>query len=421
VTAGIPDAPPLLPYGRHSIDESDVRAVTEALLSDHLTTGPQVAAFEDAFARTVGAAHAVVCNSGTAALHLAMLALGVGEGDVAVVPAISFIASANAARFTGATVRFADVDPATGLATALTLRAAAEGDGGGGRPPRVVLPVHLNGWLADPPEVAALAREWGAAVVEDACHALGGDYDAPEGEAGAGPVMAGACPAMVGACRHATATAFSLHPVKTVTMGEGGVVTTGDEALAGRMRLFRNHGMTRDLQGFVLPAQAFDGAGAANPWYYEMHELGFNYRASDIACALGLSQLRRLDGFVARRRGLQARYDAALAGLAPHVRPVDRRPGQRPALHLYPVRIAFDALDITRAATMAGLQALGIGSQVHYLPICRQPYYERLYGRQRLPGAEAYYASILSLPFYPAMQDGDVDRVVGALRQVLGL
>jgi UDP-4-amino-4,6-dideoxy-N-acetyl-beta-L-altrosamine transaminase len=415
VTTAPPDAPPFLPYGRQWIDESDVRAVTEALLSDHLTTGPRVAAFEDAFARTVGAAHAVVCNSGTAALHLAMLALGVGEGDVAVVPAVSFIASANAVRFTGATVRFADVDPATGLATAGTLRAAADCDGrGDGPPPRVVLPVHLNGWLADPPEVAALAREWGAAVVEDACHALGGDYDDLDGEAGAGP-------AMVGACRHATATAFSLHPVKTVTMGEGGVVTTGDAALAGRMRLFRNHGMTRDPQDFVVPAQAFDAAGAPNPWYYEMHELGFNYRASDIACALGLSQLRRLDGFVTRRRGLQARYDAALAGLAPHVRPVERRPGQRPALHLYPVRIAFDALGITRAATMAGLQALGTGSQVHYMPICRQPYYERLYGRQRLPGAEAYYASILSLPFYPAMQDGDVDRVVGALRQVLGL
>ena len=391
-----------LPYGRQSIDESDVRAVVEALGAEHLTTGPGVPAFERQFAAATSAGQAVVSNSGTAALHLPLLALGVGPGDVALVSSISFIATANAARFVGADGVFADVDPHTGLVTPDTLRAAAAR---AGRAPRVVLPVHLNGWIAEPEAVAAVAREWGAAVVEDACHAVGGSYG---GHA-------------VGACRHADATAFSLHPVKTITMGEGGVTTTNDEALAEGMRRFRNHGMTRDPARFVNAGQAFGAAGAPAPWYYEMQDLGFNYRATDMACALGASQLRRLDAFVARRRALQARYDAALADLAPHVRPVAAMPDQRPALHLYAVRIAFEDLGTTRAAVMAALHGRGIGSQVHYMPIYRQPYYESLYGRQRLAGAEAYYASILSLPFFPAMDDGDVDRVVGALRAVLGV
>ncbi|WP_431854528.1 UDP-4-amino-4,6-dideoxy-N-acetyl-beta-L-altrosamine transaminase [Azospirillum sp.] len=395
-------APPFLPYGRQSIDESDVRAVVEALGAEALTTGPGVPAFEAQFAGAVGARHAVVSNSGTAALHLPLLALGIGPGDLALVASVSFIATANAARFCGADVAFADVDPASGLVTPDTLRAAVER---AGRAPRVVLPVHLNGWVADPAGVAELARGWDAAVVEDACHAVGGRYDNHS----------------VGACAHAAFTAFSLHPVKTITMGEGGVTTTDDEALAEGMRRARNHGMTRDPARFANPEQAFGADGAPNPWYYEMQELGFNYRATDVACALGASQLRRLDGFVARRRQLQARYDAALADLAPHVRPVAAQPGQSPALHLYAVRIAFAGLGIPRAAVMEALKARGIGTQVHYMPIYRQPYYEGLYGRQRLPGAEAYYDSILSLPFFPAMQDEDVDRVVGALRAVLGI
>lgn len=395
-----PASAPFLPYGRQSIDESDVQAVVEALTADHLTTGPRVAAFEREFAESVGAEHAVVSNSGTAALHLATFALGLGPGDLAVVASVSFLATANAARFVGADVLFADVDPCSGLVTPDTVREAAER---AGRTPSAVLPVHLNGWLADPADIAAVAREWDASVVEDACHAIGGRYSGER----------------VGACRHAAATAFSLHPVKTITMGEGGVTTTNDAALAERMRLFRNHGMTRDPAQFRNAAQAFTDTGAAVPWYYEMHELGFNFRAPDIACALGSSQLRRLGQFVARRRALQQRYDAALADLAPHVLPVARQPGQEPALHLYAVRIAFDTLGTTRVEVMDRLRELGIGTQVHYLPIYRQPYYERLYGRQRLPGAEAYYASILSLPFFPAMQDGDVDRVAEALRRVL--
>ncbi|HYG87170.1 MAG TPA: UDP-4-amino-4,6-dideoxy-N-acetyl-beta-L-altrosamine transaminase [Azospirillum sp.] len=391
-----------LPYGRQSVDESDVQAVMEALNADHLTTGPRVAAFEREFAEAVGAEHAVVSNSGTAALHLATLALGLGAGDVAVVASVSFLATANAVRFVGADVQFADVDPCSGLVTPDTLREAAER---AGRPPRAVLPVHLNGWIADPAGIDAVARDWGAPVIEDACHAIGGRYSGER----------------VGACRHAAAAAFSLHPVKTITMGEGGVTTTNDAALAERMRLFRNHGMTRDPARFQSVEQAFTEAGTPAPWYYEMHELGFNCRAPDIACALGSSQLRRLGQFVARRRVLQRRYDTALRELAPHVLPVAQQPGQDPALHLYPVRIAFDALGTTRAEVMGRLQDLGIGTQVHYLPIYRQPYYERLYGRQRLPGAEAYYASILSLPFFPGMQDGDVDRVVEALRRILGV
>lgn len=399
-------APPFLPYGRQCIEDDDIQAVAEALRDDMLTTGPRVRSFEEAFAATVGAAHAVACNSGTAALHLMMLAQGIGPEHTVVVPAVTFLATANAARYVGARIVFADVDPATGLMTPATLEAAIAKAGNGAI--GAVLPVHLNGWVADMPAIAAIAARHGAAVFEDACHALGGTYGSPGKEAA------------VGACAHSAAASFSLHPVKTITMGEGGVVTTNDARLAERMRRYRTHGMTRDAAEFTVPDQAFDPDGTPNPWYYEMDEPGWNYRATDFACALGESQLRKLGRFVERRRSLAERYDRLLPERLPGIVPVPAAPDQRPGLHLYVVHIPFDRLGRTRAAVMRDLAQRGVGTQVHYLPLYRQPYYARMPGNGPLPGAERYYAGALSLPLYPTMADEDVDRVVDALRTVLG-
>jgi UDP-4-amino-4,6-dideoxy-N-acetyl-beta-L-altrosamine transaminase len=396
-------AAPFLPYGRHSLDEADIQAVVAVLRGDWLTTGPVLGAFEDAFAAAVGAAHAVACSSGTAALHLAALALGLGPGDRAVVPAQTFLATANAVRLTGAEVVFADVDPDTGLLRPEDLERALAGG-----PVQAVLPVHLNGACADLPALAERAGRAGARLLEDAAHALGAGY-----AGAAGPVP-------VGSCRHAALTTFSLHPVKLLTMGEGGVVTCADPALAAHLRCLRNHGLTRDPAAFQYPGQAFGSDGEPLPWYYEMQALGLNYRASDLHCALGLSQLRRLETFRARRAALRERYRITLAGRLPAVRLVTAPPGQCPAWHLCPVLVDFQALGVPRERVVRALARQGIGVQVHYLPLHWQPYYRRRYGTLSLPGAEAYYRRVLSLPLFPAMTDGDVERVVTALGAALG-
>jgi dTDP-4-amino-4,6-dideoxygalactose transaminase len=257
--------------------------------------------------------------------------------------------------------------------------------------------------------LASVAERHGLRLVEDACHALGGLQ-----ETAAGTVPVGSAHASAAAC-------FSFHPVKTIAMGEGGAVTTRDPGLARRIATLRNHGMTRDPGEFTETAQAFDATGEPNPWYYELHEPSFNFRASDIHCALGLSQLAKLDRFVARRRELAARYDAQLAELASPVRPLGRAPGRRPAWHLYVALVDFVAAGTDRATLMRRLREQGVGSQVHYLPLHRQPYWQRRHGPQHLPGADAYYARCLSLPLFPAMTDADVGRVVGALQRSLGV
>ncbi len=402
--AGAPPPPPFLPYGRQAVDDDDVAAVAAVLRGDWLTTGPTVAAFEKAFAAKVGARFAVACSSGTAALHLAALALGLGPGNRVVVPTLTFLATANAARYVGADVLFADVAPDTGLMEAGHLRAALEGPSGDDV--KAVFPVHLNGQCADPEAIAGLAAERRLKVVEDACHALGATY-----ATGAG----GTVP--VGACRHADMAVFSLHAVKTITMGEGGVITTNDPGLEERLKRFRNHGtVDRAFQNADL---AFDGEGKPNPWYREMPELGYNYRASDIHCALGLSQLGKLDGFAAARRALAARYDRALAALAPTVRLVARTPGCSPVWHLYVVLIDFKAAGVPRATVMNRLRDRGIGTQVHYLPVHLQPYYAKRYSKHSLPGAAAYYERCLSLPLFARMEETDVDRVADALAAAL--
>ena len=383
----------LLPYGRQTIEDDDIAAVVAALQADFLTTGPTVEAFETAFAEKVGARHAVACANGTAALHLAMLALEVRPGEAVVAPAITFLATANCARYVGAEVVFADVDPTSGLMTPQTLADALSRLDG--RKLRAVLPVHLRGDAADLPGLATLAAEAGAVLVEDAPHALGTT------------MQFGNVAERVGDVRHSAMATFSFHPVKTIATGEGGMVTTNDPGLAERLTILRSHGMTRPPD--------------ADPWWYEMAEPGFNYRLPDILCALGLSQLAKLDRFAARRRALAAAYETALAPLAPIVRLAARPAWSDPVLHLMCVLIDFEAAGRSRREVVDALKAGGVGSQVHYIPVHRQPYYRERYGELNLPGAEAWYARCLSLPLYPGMADSDVEKVASALTDALGL
>lgn len=383
----------MLPYGRQTIEEDDIAAVAQALRGDFLTTGPTVEAFETAFAQKVGAQHAVACSNGTAALHLAMLALEVQEGEVVIAPSITFLATANCARFVGAEVVFADVDPQTGLMTPATLAEAMTRLEG--RRLRAVLPVHLRGDTAELPALEALAKTAGAVLVEDAPHALGST------------LKFGNSAEQVGDCAHSAMATFSFHPVKTIATGEGGMVTTNDSRLAERLRQLRSHGMIRPAGG--------------DPWWYEMPEIGFNYRLPDILCALGISQLGKLDAFAARRRILAARYEAALKPLAPLVVQATRPDWSDPVLHLMVALIDFEAVGRSRREVVEALRERGVGTQVHYIPVHTQPYYRERYGERELPGANAWYERCLSLPLYPGMADEDVDRVAAALADVLGL
>jgi perosamine synthetase len=378
----------ILPYGRQWIEDDDVEAVVEALRGVYLTTGPTVARFEEALAEAVGAAHAVAVCNGTAALHAACAAAGLGPGDEVLVPAMTFLASANCARYVGAEPVFVDVDPDSGLidlddaARRITDRSKA------------IIPVHLTGRPVDLDALAALAEAHDLRVIEDAAHALGArHHDRP-----------------IGGCTRSSMAIFSFHPVKHVTTGEGGAITTNDPALAEAMRVFRSHGMVREQLRQPSPG----------PWYYEQQTLGFNYRITDLQCALGLSQLAKLPRFLARRRALAARYDALLAQLE-HVRPVAvGTPDTLSAYHLYAILIDFAAVGRDRAAVMAGLRERGVLTQVHYIPVPAQPYYQdRGADMREYPGAQAYYERTLSVPLYPAMADADVDRVVAALREVL--
>ena len=391
----------VLPYGRHQIGEDDIEAVVEVLRGGELTSGPKAAEFEAAFAMKVGAKEAVVCSNGTTALHLAVMAAGLGPNDKAIVPTITFLSTANAVRMTGAEVVFADVDPDTGLLTTETVIAAYEKAGG---PVKAILPVHLNGQCVDMPKIFQVAKKNNSAVITDCCHALGAEY-AGGGRPGDGQYEDMAC--------------FSLHPVKSIAMGEGGMITTSSKEFSKRMRLLRSHDMKRGAEDRLLNDLSFDAQGNANPWAYEMHELGYNYRAPDILCALGLSQLNKLDQFITRRRVIAALYEKALARLDNIVRPIPRTEIAKSAWHLYPVLIDFDALGKERATVMRELLSLGVGTQVHYIPVSDQPYYRNRYGLQKFPGAQSYYGRVLSLPIFPAMSDDDVTVVVLALEKIL--
>ena len=397
----------VLPYGKHLIDDADIAAIVDVLRGDWLTTGPKVRAFEEALARRVGARYAVSCSSGTAALHLSALALRLDSEASVVVPAVTFLATANAARYVGAEVVFADVEPETGLMSLFGLEQALQHASRSSV--RAIMPVHLNGQCLSTEDVRRVADGYGARVIEDACHALGTTYRATTGEV-----------TTIGSCRDSDLAVFSFHPVKAIAMGEGGAVTTNDEGLYRRLLTLRSHGITREAAQFENSELAFDANGEPNPWYYEMSEPGYNYRASDINCALGLSQLAKLDRYLEKRRLLTDRYNMLLGPLAPAVRPVARASNCNPAWHLYVALIDFDTIGISRAELMRKLSTRGIGTQVHYLPLHLQPYYRRRYGRMELPGAEEYYRRALSLPLFPGMEAADVDYVVDALRSTIG-
>lgn len=396
--------PKPLPYGRQVIDDDDVAAVIAVLKSDFLTTGPEVPALEAAFAEAVGARHAIACSSGTAGLHLVAMALDAGPGSSVVVPGITFLATANAFRMTGAEVVFADVDPDTGL---MTPRTAREALARASQPPRAIVPVHLGGQTADMAGLAAAAEEAGAVLAEDACHALGTTY------------RTGAATHRVGSGVHALASVFSLHPVKTVTSGEGGVVTTNDPELAERLARFRNHGMVRAAESFTDRTLAFAPDGTVNRWYYEMPEMGLNYRLTDFQAALGRSQLAKLSRFAEARRRLVEFYDRRFASLAPIVRPVAMVLGCDAVRHLYQVLIDFEATGLDRNAFMAALAEEGILTQVHYIPVHRQPYYRSAAPGLSLPGAETFYGRTLSLPLFAAMDEADARRVVEAIERLV--
>ncbi len=398
-----PAAPAFLPYGRQIIEEDDIAAVAEVLRGDYLTTGPAVARFEAALANYTGAKHAVVCANGTAALHMAARALNLGAGARIIVPAVTFLATASAPHMNGAEIVFADVDPNTGLMTPETFSNAIARAGKAD----AVFNVHLNGQCGALEEIAAIARIHKIKVVDDACHTLGAAYVGSNSGAG-----------RIGANAHCDLSVFSFHPVKAIAMGEGGAVTTNDPDMAKRLVRARNHGMTRDAADFTNHADAFDADGRANPWYYELVEPEFNWRANDIQCALGLSQLAKLDRFLARRRAVVAAYDTLLAPYSPVVRPLARMRACLPAWHLYAARIDFKSAGISRAALMRALADDGIGTQVHYFPVHRQPYYVQRFPAT-LPGADLYYTRALSLPLSAAMDESDAERVVDALVRVL--
>ncbi len=379
---------PVLPYGRQSIKADDIEAVIQVLKSDWLTTGPAVEEFENAFAAFVGARYAVAVSSGTAALHAAMHAAGIGAGDQVIVPPLTFAATANAVIYQGGHPIFADIDPKTLL---LDPEAAEECVS---ERARAVVAVDYAGQPCDYDALRNLADRCGLALIADACHSLGAEYKGKK----TGTI--------------ADLSVFSFHPVKHITTGEGGMITTDNSELAARMRRFRNHGIDTDHR-----QRAGNGT-----WHYEMLDLGYNYRLSDISCALGTSQLRRLPETLARRRELASAYDRAFSGWSSLDIP-ETSPSVRHAYHLYPVRYRADRTGGDRGNFFRLLREQRIGANVHYLPVHLHPYYSKRYGYRRgdYPVAEAAYDELISLPLFPAMTDGDQNRVIEGVRQAIAL
>jgi perosamine synthetase len=404
----------MIPYGRQSISEADIEAVVGALRSEFLTSGPEVEAFEVEFAATVGSKHAVaVCNA-TAALHLAMRVLDIGPGDRVMTSPNTFLASANAAAYVGATPDFSDIDPVSYNLDAAELERGWKPD------TKAVVAVDYAGQPCNMPEIARVARERGAFVIEDACHGVGGGFRAvgKEWKLGGHP--------------WADITTFSFHPVKTMTTGEGGMLVTDNEEWAAQARLLRSHGVTRNPSEFIglgnVPAQvaAFRSPlSEFGPWYYEMQQLGYNYRITDIQCALGRSQLSRLPEFMARRRAIVALYSESLADLPWLATPklatwLEKKSGESISWHLYTVLIDFSAIGFSRTQVMEKLRSSGIATQVLYIPVYLQPWYRASFGytEGKCARAEKFYENCLSLPLYPTMSDSDALSVVESLRSL---
>jgi perosamine synthetase len=376
----------MIPYGRQSIDEDDIKAVLEVLRSDWLTTGPKVVEFEQAFADYVGAQETVAVCNGTAALHAAMYALKIEPGDEVIVPAMTFVSTANCVVFQGGTPVFSDVDPGTLLIDPASVEAHIT--------PRTkaIIAVDFAGQPCDYDSLRALANRHSLTLVADACHSLGGSYKGfPVGSL-------------------AKLNTFSFHPVKHITTGEGGMITTDNPKLAKRMRVFRNHGITTDHRQ----------REALGSWFYEMIDLGYNYRITDFQCALGLSQLNKLSSWVARRQEIARRYDAAFAEL-PALKPLVVRDDVSHAYHLYVIRLDTTELRTTRSEVFSSLRAEGIGVNVHYIPVHLHPFYRERFGTKPglCPMAETVYEKLISLPIFPVMTHDAVEYVIAAVRKVI--
>jgi perosamine synthetase len=386
IDGGDPVRAQMLPYGHQWIGDDDVEAVIQVLRSDWLTTGPNVARFEEAFAAQVGAKYAVAVCNGTAALHAAVFAVGIGPGDEVIVPAMTFAASANCVLYQGGTVIFTDVRADSLNLDPVCVEAAITPH------TRAIVTVDYTGQPSDLDELNALAARHNLKMIDDASHALGATYRHRP----------------VGKLAHLTT--FSLHPVKHITTGEGGMITTDDPELATRLRLFRNHGITTDHRQ----------RETAGSWFYEMVDLGYNYRLTDFQCALGLSQLKKLSTWVERRREIAARYTAAFASL-PEIEPPTVLPDLEPAWHLYVIRLNLERLRVGRAEIFKALRTENIGVNVHYIPVPWHPYYQKLgYTKGQWPVAEAAYERLISLPIFPAMSHQDIEDVIAACFKVIG-
>lgn len=384
----------MIPYGRQEITQTDIDAVVDVLRSDFLTQGPMVPRFESLVAEHIGAQHAVAMNSATSALHVACLAFGLGPGDRLWTSPITFVASANCGLYTGADVDFVDIDPRTYNLSPVALEAKLQIAAAAGRLPKVLVAVHLCGQPCDMEKIHALGQRYGFRIIEDASHAIGGKY---KGE-------------FIGSCRYSDITIFSFHPVKIITTAEGGMALTNDSQLAARMELLRSHGITRDVMQMTHEP---DG-----PWYYQQIELGFNYRMTELQAALGVSQMERLDQYVARRHQLAQRYNVLLEGL-----PV-KTPWQHPecysGLHLYVIRLELDKIAKSHREVFDSLRQQGVGVNLHYIPVHTQPYYQRMgFKTGDYPEAERYYSEAISLPMYAGLSDSQQDHVVAALAKAL--
>ena len=381
-------------YGKQDINEADIQAVEAVLRSDFLTQGPAIERFEQRVAQYCGVKYAVaVCNA-TSALHIACLAAGLGKGDLLWTSPITFVASANCARYCGADVDFVDIDENTYNMSVSALEQKLQEAKRRGRLPKIVVPVHMAGQSCDMRAIKKLSEEYGFTLLEDASHCIGADY----------------ADTKVGSCAYSDMAVLSFHPVKIITTGEGGMVLTNDAALYEQLCLYRSHGITRDPKHMTRES---DG-----DWYYQQVALGFNYRMTDIQAALGASQMDRLDEFVARRRALAARYDELLRDL-PLRTPFVLKEAQ-PSWHLYIVRIDFDRVRKTRQQIFAEMRARGIALNLHYIPVHTQPYYEALgFRAEDCPAAMEYYREALTLPLYPCMTDAEQEMAARALREVL--
>mgnify|MGYP003109597746 CR=1 FL=1 len=384
----------MIPYGKQDITQADIDAVVNVLKSDFLTQGPKVPEFEAKVAKHIGAKHALAVNSATSALHIACLTLGLGDGDWLWTTPITFVASANCGLYCGAKVDFVDIDPQTYNLCPKALAAKLEQAEQEGRLPKVLVAVHLCGQPCDMEAIYKLSQQFGFRVIEDASHAIGGQY---QGQ-------------FVGNGHYSDITVFSFHPVKIITTAEGGMALTNSDELAIRMNLLRSHGVTRDQN---LMTHEPDG-----PWYYQQVDLGFNYRMTELQAALGVSQIERLNAFVARRHELAKRYEQLLADL-PVTTPW-QHPDSYSGLHLYVIRLQLDEINKTHRQVFESLREQGIGVNLHYIPVHTQPYYQAMgFEPEDYPEAMAYYREAISMPMFQGMTDAQQNEVVKSLGNAL--